>query len=109
MLNRNEAARLRKEKIDAAPAKRLEIRRMAHWIDAKLSRNDADRLSERNRHSACRAVKISTQRPLDRRSHCGFALSVPDFNALSPGHLKTPQPKEDPSLHARNRRKACPA
>ncbi|KAJ1207841.1 hypothetical protein NDU88_003231 [Pleurodeles waltl] len=73
-----------------------EIRRTAHWIDAKLSQNDAARLPERNQRSACRAVQISTQHPLDRLSPCDFVLQAPDFNASSLGRPKTPRPEEDP-------------
>ncbi|KAJ1210578.1 hypothetical protein NDU88_005940 [Pleurodeles waltl] len=66
MQNRNVTARLRKKKIDAAPAEQPEIRCTAHWIDAQPSRNDAAQLPERNRCSTCCAVVISTQRPPDR-------------------------------------------
>ncbi|KAJ1122339.1 hypothetical protein NDU88_000831 [Pleurodeles waltl] len=75
---------------------------MAHWIDANPSRNNATRFPERNRRSACCAIEISTQRPLDRRSPCDFILPAPDFNASSQGRPKTPQPEEDPRPCARN-------
>ncbi|KAJ1138401.1 hypothetical protein NDU88_004787 [Pleurodeles waltl] len=89
----NNAARLHNEEINAAPAKQPEIRHTANWIDAQLSQNNAARLLQRNRRSACRAVVNLTQHPPDRRSSYDFVLPVQEIHASSPGCLKTPQPK----------------
>ncbi|KAJ1127802.1 hypothetical protein NDU88_006195 [Pleurodeles waltl] len=64
---------LRKEKIDEVPALCLELRRTAHRIDAQSTWDDAARLPEGDRRSACRVEETSTQCPLKRRSTCDFS------------------------------------
>ncbi|KAJ1129474.1 hypothetical protein NDU88_007842 [Pleurodeles waltl] len=62
---------------------------------------------EKNQRSAGRSTEIFMHRPPDQCSSCDLVLHTQDFSV--PGNPNTLQLEEDPSLHARNRRKAFSA